>query len=151
MNDAIAKCLITVNCFCSSDEISDSSNTDSSIVFQSFSEAPTNAAPTTKASPADTKSVKALVPAQEKGQVVCPKTMRRLPENYVPCVFLGQRGPMKSSICPAMGWDSSAVLEEESSRSSIELNNNSCIDKERQQWAVKCTTKPSKEVCASRG
>lgn len=129
-----------------SDESPDSSNTGSSIVFQSLSEAPTDAAPSTKASPADAESVTALVPAQEKGQVVCPKTMRRLPENYVPCVFLGQRGPMKSSKCPAMGWDSSAVLEEESSRSSIELNNNSCIEKECQQWAVKCTTKPSTEV-----
>ncbi|XP_071319626.1 eukaryotic translation initiation factor 2-alpha kinase 1 [Trachinotus anak] len=122
------------------DESLDGSNTSSSIVFQSLSQAPTDAAQR------ETQSVKALVPTQEKGQVVCPKTTRRLPENYVPCVFLGQRGPMKGSKCPAMGWDSSALLEEECSRSSIELNNNSCIDKECQQWADKCTTKPSKEV-----
>lgn len=141
-------CLISVNFFCSSDESLESSNTDSSIVFQSLSGAPTDAALTTKASPADAESVKALVPAQDKGQVVCPKTMRRLPEYYVPCVFLGQGGAMKSSKCPAMGWDSSALLEEESSRSSIELNNNACVDKECQQWSVKCTTKPSKEVGA---
>lgn len=74
--------------------------------------------------------------------------MRRIPKNYVPCVFLGHRDPMKGTKCPATGWDSSALLEEESSRSSIELNNNSCIDKDCQQWADVCTTKPPKEVCA---
>lgn len=76
---------------------------------------------------------------------MCPKTVRCLPENYVPCVFLGKQDPIKSSKCPAMGWDG-AVLDEESSRSSIELNNNSCIDKECQQWADKRTARPSKEV-----
>lgn len=55
---------------------------------------------------------------------------------------------MKATKCPATGWDSSALLEEESSRSSMELNNNSCIDKDCQQWADVCTTKPPKEVCA---
>ncbi|XP_039990841.1 eukaryotic translation initiation factor 2-alpha kinase 1 isoform X2 [Xiphias gladius] len=124
----------------SSDESPDSSNTSSSIVFQSLSQASADAAAR------ETQSVKALVPTQMKGQVVCPKTMRCIPENYVPCVFLGKQGPMKSSRCPAMVWDSSALLEEESSRSSIELNNNSCIDKECQQWADKCIAKPSKEV-----
>lgn len=78
--------------------------------------------------------------------MVCPKTMRRIPENYVPCVFLGQQGPIKASKCPAMGWDASAVLDEESSRSSMELNNNSCIDKECRQWTEKRPTRPSKEV-----
>lgn len=77
--------------------------------------------------------------------MVCPKTMRRIPENYVPCVFLGQQGPIKASKCPAMGWDASPVLDEESSRSSMELNN-SCIDKECQQWTEKRPTRPSKEV-----
>ncbi|XP_044034897.1 eukaryotic translation initiation factor 2-alpha kinase 1 isoform X2 [Siniperca chuatsi] len=118
----------------------------SSIVFQSLSQAPTHAASSAKVPPRETQPVKALVPTQEKDQVVCPKTMRRIPENYVPCVFLGQQGPMKSSKCPATGWDSSALSEEESSRSSIELNNNSCMDRECQQWADKRTTKPSKEV-----
>nr|BAM36387.1 heme-regulated initiation factor 2 alpha kinase [Oplegnathus fasciatus] len=131
----------------SSGESSDSSSS-SSIVFQSLSQAPTDAASSAKEPPRETQPVKALVPTQEKGQVVCPKTMRRIPENYVPCVFLGQRGPRNtpSSKCPAMGWDSSALLEEESSGSSVELNNNSCIDKECQQWADIHTTKPSKEV-----
>lgn len=72
--------------------------------------------------------------------------MRRIPEIYVPCVFLGQQGPIKASKCPAMGWDASAVLDEESSRSSMELNNNSCIDKECHQWTEKRPTRPSKEV-----
>ncbi|XP_047465114.1 eukaryotic translation initiation factor 2-alpha kinase 1 isoform X2 [Mugil cephalus] len=129
----------------SSDESLDGSSVGSSVVFQSHSGAPTEAAPSAKLPPRETQPVKALVPAKE-GQVVCPKTMRRIPENYVPCVFLGQRGPVQSSKCPAMGWDSSALLEEESSRSSNELNNNSCVDKERQQWADKRKTKPSKEV-----
>uniref|UniRef100_A0A8D0DAR2 Eukaryotic translation initiation factor 2-alpha kinase 1 n=1 Tax=Sander lucioperca TaxID=283035 RepID=A0A8D0DAR2_SANLU len=110
----------------------------SSIVFQSLSRASPDSASNAKVPLREAEHVTALVPTQEKGQVVCPKTMRRIPENYVPCVFLGQRGPPKSSKCPAMGRDSSALLEEESSRSSMELNNNSCIDK--------CTTKPFKEV-----
>uniref|UniRef100_UPI0037E8D741 eukaryotic translation initiation factor 2-alpha kinase 1 n=1 Tax=Semicossyphus pulcher TaxID=241346 RepID=UPI0037E8D741 len=119
----------------SSDESPDHSSS-SSIVFQSLSQAPPEAP-----DPPEPQPVKALVPTQEKGQVVCPKTMRRLPENYVPCVFLGQRGPMNASKCPATDWSSSA--QEEISRSSIELNNNSCLDKERHE---KCKTKPSKEV-----
>uniref|UniRef100_A0A8P4G4G5 Eukaryotic translation initiation factor 2-alpha kinase 1 n=1 Tax=Dicentrarchus labrax TaxID=13489 RepID=A0A8P4G4G5_DICLA len=101
-------------------------SSSSSIVFQSLSQAPTDTASSAK--------VRALVPTQEKGQVVCPKTMRRIPENYVPCVFLGQRELIKGSKCP------------ESSRSSIELNNNSCIDKECQGWTDIRTTKPLKEV-----
>ncbi|XP_036937571.1 eukaryotic translation initiation factor 2-alpha kinase 1 isoform X1 [Acanthopagrus latus] len=129
----------------SSDESPDSSST-SSIVFESLSHAPSDAAPRAKAHPGETQPVKALVPTQENGQVVCPKTMRRIPKNYVPCVFLGHRDPMKATKCPATGWDSSALLEEESSRSSMELNNNSCIDKDCQQWADVCTTKPPKEV-----
>uniref|UniRef100_A0A3B5ANJ7 Eukaryotic translation initiation factor 2-alpha kinase 1 n=1 Tax=Stegastes partitus TaxID=144197 RepID=A0A3B5ANJ7_9TELE len=122
------------------------SSISSSIVFQSLSQAPTDAAASAdKLPPRDNQPVKALVSAQE-GQVVCPKTMRRIPENYVPCVFLGQKGPPQSSKCPAMGWENSAPLDEESNRSSIELNNNSFVDKECQQWADKRTAKPSKEV-----
>ncbi|XP_031147121.1 eukaryotic translation initiation factor 2-alpha kinase 1 isoform X3 [Sander lucioperca] len=122
----------------SSNESPDNSSSSSSIVFQSLSRASPDSASNAKVPLREAEHVTALVPTQEKGQVVCPKTMRRIPENYVPCVFLGQRGPPKSSKCPAMGRDSSALLEEESSRSSMELNNNSCIDK--------CTTKPFKEV-----
>ncbi|GAA6219879.1 eukaryotic translation initiation factor 2-alpha kinase 1 [Lates japonicus] len=129
----------------SPDESPDNTNTGSSIVFRSLSQPP-DAAASAKVSTTETQLVTALVPTQENGQVVCPKTMRRIPENYVPCVFLGQRAPIKSSKCPATGWDSSALLEEESSRSSIELNNNFCRDKEYQQWTDKRTTKPCKEV-----
>ncbi|KAM6964272.1 LOW QUALITY PROTEIN: eukaryotic translation initiation factor 2-alpha kinase 1 [Tautogolabrus adspersus] len=125
----------------SSDESPESSNSYS-IVFQSLSQAQTEAAPSAKGPPKETLTVKAL----DKGQVVCPKTMRRIPENYVPCVFLGQQGPMNASKCPATDWDSSALLEEDFSRSSIELNNNFCMEKERPQQANKRTTTPSKEV-----
>ncbi|XP_053270219.1 eukaryotic translation initiation factor 2-alpha kinase 1 isoform X1 [Pleuronectes platessa] len=113
-----------------SPELEDNSDDSLSIVFRSLTQASTDAAACDKVSMSETPSVKALGPAQEKGQVVCPQTMRRIPENYVPCVFLGQKGPIKSSKCPAMGWDSSELLEEESGR--IELNDKSCID---EQWA----------------
>ncbi|XP_070707821.1 eukaryotic translation initiation factor 2-alpha kinase 1 isoform X2 [Pempheris klunzingeri] len=131
----------------SSDESSDSCNS-SSIVFQSLSEAQTDTASSAKIPLRETQLIRDLVPAQERGQVVCPKTMRRIPKNYVPCVFLGQRGAVsaQSSKCPAVGLDSSPLLEGESSRSSIELNNNSCIDKDGQQWTDIRTIKPSKEV-----
>ncbi|XP_060950486.1 eukaryotic translation initiation factor 2-alpha kinase 1 isoform X2 [Limanda limanda] len=109
-----------------SPEQEDNSDDSLSIVFRSLTQASTD----DKVSPSETPSVKGLVPAQDKGQVVCPQTVRRIPENYVPCVFLGQKGPIKSSKCPAMGWESSELLEEESGR--IELNDNSCID---EQWA----------------
>ncbi|XP_034716557.1 eukaryotic translation initiation factor 2-alpha kinase 1 isoform X2 [Etheostoma cragini] len=122
----------------SSNESPDNSSSSSSIVFQSLSQASTDSASNAKVPPTEVEHVSALVPTQEKGQLLCPKMMRRIPENYVPCVFLGQRGPSKSSKCPAMGRDSSALLDEDSSRSSMELNNNSCINK--------CTTKPFKEV-----
>ncbi|XP_032358937.1 eukaryotic translation initiation factor 2-alpha kinase 1 isoform X2 [Etheostoma spectabile] len=122
----------------SSNESPYNSRSSSSIVFQSLSQASTDSASNAKGPPTAVEHVTALVPTQEKAQMLCPKTMRRIPENYVPCVFLGQRGPPKSSKCPAMGRDSSALLDEESSRSSMELNNNSCINK--------CTAKPFKEV-----
>lgn len=127
------------------DDSPDSSSSSSSIIFQSLSQAHTEAAPSA-GGPLHGQTVKALVPAQEKGQVVCPKTMRRIPENYVPCVFLGQPNHMNASKCPAKDWDSSVLLEEDFSRSSMELNNNLCIDKDRQQLADKCKTKPPKEA-----
>ncbi|XP_034414072.1 eukaryotic translation initiation factor 2-alpha kinase 1 isoform X1 [Cyclopterus lumpus] len=127
------------------DESSDDISNSSSIVFQSLSQAPTDSS--ANVLPREAEPFRTVVPTQEKGQVVCAKTMRRIPTNYVPCVFLGQGGPPKTSKCPAMGWDSSALLEEESSRSSIEPNKNSCIDKDFQPRAgKKRTTKPSKEV-----
>ncbi|CAJ1080728.1 eukaryotic translation initiation factor 2-alpha kinase 1 isoform X2 [Xyrichtys novacula] len=120
-----------------------SSSSSSSIIFQSLSQA--EASPGAKG-PLQNQPVKALVQAQEKGQVVCPKTMRRIPEHYVPCVFLGQQGPINASKCPAKDWDGSPLLEEEFSRSSMELNNNSYINQDCQQLADKCKAKPSKEV-----
>ncbi|XP_035469854.2 eukaryotic translation initiation factor 2-alpha kinase 1 isoform X2 [Scophthalmus maximus] len=125
-----------------SPEEEDISHDSFSIVFQSLSQASTDAAESDKVSPEEKQSVKALVPAQEKGQLF-PKTMQRIPENYVPCVFLGQQGPKKNSKCPAMGWDSSELLEEESRRIRIELKDNSCIDDE---WAADCIPKTSTEV-----
>ncbi|XP_074518978.1 eukaryotic translation initiation factor 2-alpha kinase 1 isoform X2 [Halichoeres trimaculatus] len=125
------------------DDSLDSSS--SSIIFQSHSQAHIEATPSA-IGPLHGQPVKALVPAQEKGQVVCPKTMRRIPENYVPCVFLGQPHHVNASKCPAKDWDSSMLQEEDFSRSSMELNNNSCIDKDQQQLADKCKTKASKEV-----
>lgn len=120
---------------------SDNSSSSSSIVFQSLSQAEPDAASSVK----ETQPMRAIVSSNE-GQVVCPRTMRRIPENYVPCVFLGQRAPKNGSKCLAMDWDASALLDEEPSRNSTELNNNSYIDKECQQWADKCSRRPSKEV-----
>lgn len=130
----------------SSDKSPDSSDTSSSIVFQSLSQEQTDAASSAKVVVEEAEPVRALVSNHDMGQVVCPKTMRRIPENYVPCVFLGQRAPVKNSKCPAMGWDSSVLIEEESSRSNMELNNTSYNDKECQPWADTCRAKPIKEV-----
>ncbi|XP_040031740.2 eukaryotic translation initiation factor 2-alpha kinase 1 isoform X2 [Gasterosteus aculeatus] len=113
----------------SSDESSDNSNS-SSIVFQSLSQAPTDSR--ANVPPREAEPLGALGAAP-----VCAETTRQIPKNYVPCVFLGQGGPPKSSKCPAMGWEGAALVEEESSRGGIELNNNSCIDGEFQQWASK--------------
>lgn len=130
----------------SSDESPDSNSTSPSIVFQNISQASPDAAPGARAPSTENQPVSAVVPMQEKGQVVCPKTMRCIPKNYVPCVFLGQQELLAGSKCPATGWESSAVLEEQSSRSSIELNNNACLNNESAQWSEICTMKPSKEV-----
>ncbi|KAM4715883.1 eukaryotic translation initiation factor 2-alpha kinase 1 isoform 2-T2 [Anableps anableps] len=127
------------------DDSLDNSSTSSSIVFQSHSQGETGAASSDKGSPPETQPMRALVSTQDR-QVVCPKTVRHIPENYVPCVFLGQGEPKNSTKCPAMGWDQSAMLDEDSSRSSIELNNNSCIDKEHQQWTEIHTRRSSKDV-----
>lgn len=111
---------------------SHNNSTGSSIVFQSLTQELSVAS-----------SDKALLSASEK--VVCTKPKRRLPENYVPCVFLGQK-PQNGSKCPVTGADSSVVFEEESSRSNTELSNGSRSDRERQQRVEKCATKPVKEV-----
>ncbi|XP_027883238.1 eukaryotic translation initiation factor 2-alpha kinase 1 isoform X3 [Xiphophorus couchianus] len=127
------------------DSLDSSSSSSSSIVFQSHSQGETGAASSAKGPPTESQPIRALVSAQDR-QVACPKTVRLLPENYVPCVFLGQGEPRNGSKCPAMGWDRSAMLDEDSSRSSVELNNNSCVDKDHQQWAEIHTRRSSKDV-----
>lgn len=133
---------------CSSDESLDGSSS-SSIVFQSLSQVPADVTNSAVVLPgADTLAVNGVLPTQETGQVVCPKTMRRIPKNYVPCVFLGQRDVVKTSKCPVKGCDGSLLAEEQSSRGSNELNNNSQVNGECQQWSDVCATKASKEVSA---
>ncbi|XP_037320438.2 eukaryotic translation initiation factor 2-alpha kinase 1 isoform X2 [Pungitius pungitius] len=128
----------------SSDESSDNVSNSSSIVFQSHSQAATDSR--ANVPPREAEPLGAPGAPPEKSQVVCAKTTRQIPKNYVPCVFLGQGGPPKTSKCPAMGWEGAALVEEESSRGSIELNNNSCINEEFLQWASKRRTgNPSKE------
>lgn len=144
--DAIIVIIYMLSLICSSDEsLNNSSSSSSSIIFQSLSQAPTDATHSVEVLPeADVQPVKGICPTQEMGQVVCPKTMRRIPKSYVPCVFLGQQDLVKTSKCPAKGL----LLEEQSSEGSAELNNNSHINGECQQWPDICTSKPSKEVFA---
>uniref|UniRef100_A0A1A7WL34 Eukaryotic translation initiation factor 2-alpha kinase 1 n=1 Tax=Iconisemion striatum TaxID=60296 RepID=A0A1A7WL34_9TELE len=130
------------DCF---DDSPGNSSSSSSIVFESLSQPGADAALKSKDSPSEATPTRAVASSTDC-HVVCPRTMRRIPENYVPCVFLGQREPKKVK-CLVMGWDTSPVLEEGSSRSSIELNTNSCHDKEGHQWADRKHTRgPSKEV-----
>lgn len=138
----------TYNFFCfssflSSDENSNSSS--SSIVFQSLSKAPVDADQSAKVPPRETQPLKAVAPAHETGQVVCPKTMRCIPRNYVPCVFLGQQDLIKNSKCPATGWDRPVLLDNYTSKSSIEVNN-SCQNTDIQQWSDVAVPKASKDV-----
>ncbi|XP_061823449.1 eukaryotic translation initiation factor 2-alpha kinase 1 [Nerophis lumbriciformis] len=130
----------------SSDEDPDGSSSSFSVVFQSLSQPQADAASSAPVPPSGGSPVKDLVVTQETAQGVCPNTMRRIPENYVPCVFLGQRAPLKTSKCPAVGWDTLGMLEESSSRRNPELTNNSCVEKECEQWDDQCTARPSKEV-----
>ncbi|XP_061519957.1 eukaryotic translation initiation factor 2-alpha kinase 1 [Phycodurus eques] len=132
-----------------SDEDPDSSSSSFSVVFQSASQPQADGCSNAAVSPSNGPPAKPLALTQEKGQGVCPNMMRRIPENYVPCVFLGQRGPINNSKCPAVGWDTSGLLEEESSRSSIKLNNNntSCAEKKCEHYNNnKHIARPSKEV-----
>lgn len=133
----------------SSDESLDGSGSSSpSIVFQSLSQAPADATHSALVLPAtEMQAVDAISPPQETGPVVCPKTMRRIPRNYVPCVFLGQQDLVKTSKCPAKGCDGSLLVEEQSSRGSAELNNNnSQVNGECEHWSDICATKCPKEV-----
>ncbi|XP_077406565.1 eukaryotic translation initiation factor 2-alpha kinase 1 isoform X2 [Vanacampus margaritifer] len=132
-----------------SDEDPDSSSSSFSVVFQSQSQSQANGSSNAAALPSNGPPAQALALTLDKGQGVCPNMMRRIPENYVPCVFLGQRAPIKTSKCPAVGWDTSGLLEEESSTDSVEVNNNnsSCVEKECEQYnSNRHTARPSKEV-----
>ncbi|XP_037133735.1 eukaryotic translation initiation factor 2-alpha kinase 1 isoform X1 [Syngnathus acus] len=131
-----------------SDEDLDSSSSSYSVVFQSRSQPQVNCSSNAAVPPSNGPPGNPLALTQEKGQEACPSMMRRIPENYVPCVFLGQRGPIKTSKCPAVGWDTSGLLEEESSNSGIEVNNNSsCVEKKCEQYSDnKQMAKPAKEV-----
>ncbi|XP_061666679.1 eukaryotic translation initiation factor 2-alpha kinase 1 [Syngnathoides biaculeatus] len=131
-----------------SDEDPERSSSSFSVVFQSISQPQADSCANTTVPPGDGPPAKPLALMQEKGQGLCPNMMRRIPENYVPCVFLGQRGSMKASKCPAVGWDMSSLLEGESSRNSIELNNNNtCEEKKCEQYNNnKDLARPSKEV-----
>ncbi|XP_077358144.1 eukaryotic translation initiation factor 2-alpha kinase 1-like isoform X1 [Festucalex cinctus] len=133
-----------------SDEDPDSSSSSFSVVFQSQSQPQANASsnaavpPPSHGPPAQARAL-----TLDKGQGVCPNMMRRIPENYVPCVFLGQRASVQASKCPAIGWDASGRFEEESSSDSIEVNNNnsSCVEKKCEQYNNnKQAARPSKEV-----
>lgn len=128
----------------SSDQ-SQHNSTGSSIVFQSLTQE-LSISSSVKIHSEVKDDGRSLVSTPEKGQVVCSKPKHRIPENYVPCVFLGQRSLVNSSKCPIMGADSSVVFEEESNRSNIELTSDSCSDKECQQRVEKCSAKPMKEV-----
>ncbi|XP_051925625.1 eukaryotic translation initiation factor 2-alpha kinase 1 isoform X2 [Hippocampus zosterae] len=133
-----------------SDEDPDSSSSSYSVVFESQSQPQVNGSSNAAVPPSHGPPAKPLALTQEKGQGVCPNMMRRLPENYVPCVFLGGRGPAQASKCPAVGWDTSGLFEAESSRSSVEVNNNnslSCVEKKREQYrSNRRTPSPAKEV-----
>lgn len=124
----------------SSDDSQDHSSSSSSIVFQSLSQPLADP----EGLSLETQPAGALVSTQE-GHVICPKTLRRIPENYIPCVFLGQGRAVNGSKCPAMGFDSSA-LQEPSNRNSPELNNNPCMDKECRQQMDRRQRKTNKEV-----
>lgn len=127
----------------SSDQ-SQNNSTGSSIIFQSLTQE-LSVTSSDKVHSEVNGAVQASVPNTENGQVVCTKSKPCIPENYVPCVFLGQK-MVNNSKCPVMGADNSVVFEDQSSRSNIELSNGSCSDKECQQRVEKCATKPVKEV-----
>uniref|UniRef100_A0A3B3ZIQ2 Eukaryotic translation initiation factor 2-alpha kinase 1 n=1 Tax=Periophthalmus magnuspinnatus TaxID=409849 RepID=A0A3B3ZIQ2_9GOBI len=116
-----AACKFTAE-ICSSHENHNDNSTGSSIVFQSLTHE-LSVALSDQVHSAN-GAAEALVSSPVKNQVLCTKPKHQLPENYVPCVFLGQRSPIKESKCPAMGLDSSVMFEEGSS-SNNELSNSS--------------------------
>ncbi|CAL8381700.1 unnamed protein product [Gadus morhua 'NCC'] len=83
----------------SGDESPGCSSNGSSIVFQSGSWVQSDA-------PGSLPPITALLPSSSS----CPKLARRLPESYVPCVFLGQKAAAAAAkACPALAWDGSAL------------------------------------------
>ncbi|KAL2078192.1 hypothetical protein ACEWY4_025877 [Coilia grayii] len=101
----------------------------SSIVFEG-SECTRNSMPDGSNSLANLSLV-AGAAGEETSKAVCAKVSRN-PDNYVPCVYLGQPA-LASAACPVMSWDSSALSEEDNKE---EMNNNSYLDVDSsQQWA----------------
>ncbi|CAL8260672.1 unnamed protein product [Arctogadus glacialis] len=91
----------------SGDESPGCSSNGSSIVFQSGSWVQPDPAPRGKDAPRSLPPITALLPSSSS----CPKLARRLPETYVPCVFLGQKAAAAAAAkaCPALAWDGSAL------------------------------------------
>uniref|UniRef100_A0A8C5BGH8 Eukaryotic translation initiation factor 2-alpha kinase 1 n=1 Tax=Gadus morhua TaxID=8049 RepID=A0A8C5BGH8_GADMO len=93
----------------SGDESPGCSSNGSSIVFQSGSWVQSDPASRGKDAPGSLPPITALLPSSSS----CPKLARRLPESYVPCVFLGQKAAAAAvaaaKACPALAWDGSAL------------------------------------------
>ncbi|KAG7260538.1 hypothetical protein CRUP_024730 [Coryphaenoides rupestris] len=89
----------------SGDEILDSSSAGSSIVFQNGSCVEPDSAP--GAEEDAPWPITALLPSSSP----CPKLLRRLPESYVPCVFLSQKAAAaaKAKVCPSLAWEGGAL------------------------------------------
>uniref|UniRef100_A0AAY5KMT4 Eukaryotic translation initiation factor 2-alpha kinase 1 n=1 Tax=Esox lucius TaxID=8010 RepID=A0AAY5KMT4_ESOLU len=113
------------------------SSNGSSIVFENSDHSKDSMAKAPDQLPGNSLAPKEKISAQG----VCPKSHSRIPENVVPCVFLGPRG-LTAEGCPAISWDGSA-LSEGNSETRMELNNNSYTDMGSKEWETKC---PAKEV-----
>ncbi|CAL8302109.1 unnamed protein product [Lota lota] len=124
----------------SGDESLDCSSTGSSIVFQSGSCVQQDPAPSGKDTPGLIRPITALLPSPS----LCPKLVQRLPESYVPCVFLGQKvTASKAPACPALAWDGSALEREWAGSSGQDHKPESGVDTGRPQPVDK---KGAKEV-----
>ncbi|XP_056432518.1 eukaryotic translation initiation factor 2-alpha kinase 1 [Gadus chalcogrammus] len=100
----------------SGDESPGCSSNGSSILFQSGSWVQSVPASRGKDAPGSLPPITALLPSSSS----CPKLVRRLPESYVPCVFLGQKAAAAAAAkaCPALAWDGSALERDDWSGSS---------------------------------
>uniref|UniRef100_W5KKA7 Eukaryotic translation initiation factor 2-alpha kinase 1 n=1 Tax=Astyanax mexicanus TaxID=7994 RepID=W5KKA7_ASTMX len=106
------------------------STNGSSIVFES-----SECSKDTKDPPTQTPQSTSVKSTPETSQAMFTKNMRN-PQNFVPCVFLGKPRSVVDT-CPALSWDTSVLSEDEASPNRVELNNNSYIDMDSQQWAEK--------------